>query len=93
MRRAWPTKLTQRQAWHVLAMVFGFRAGLCFSVDQLVERKLITIGTADRMYRRISGYMRDTNCQGMYAWPMPDATLRSGDSPRWEFAQTAADTR
>jgi hypothetical protein len=82
--------LNEEQAWAVVANTFGYRAGLCNTINQLSVNRLISLAVADRMRKTLnrSAARKAARAAGhAYFWPV---THTDPDAARMAFARKAA---
>lgn len=80
--------LTEEQAWKVLEEVFSYRAGLCFAINGLHQRGLISIKTYLKMHDRVRAVKAHPLADKSYKWPVE--YTNNHDKYRVKFAEQAA---
>jgi hypothetical protein len=85
--------LSERQAWRVIAGIFGRPIGICTAVFQLRHDGVIDRDTAQQMWdtierERVRQVKAGVGGENSYLWPFP---LNGGyDNPRVAFARKRA---
>jgi hypothetical protein len=80
-------RLTEKQAWTVIAEMFKDQGGLCRAVWLLREAKLISYATERRLNKTIGAYRLRHRINNTYFWPR---LAPSRDEFRIAFALAAA---
>lgn len=83
-------KLTEAQAWEVVAMMFDRQLGMCRAVSNLWKAGLVSSKVEGAMHRRLENYRRRNGLHG-YWYPLVENRRIQADEPRVKFARAAAE--